>query len=42
MDRRAYEIDTLLYIENMTRSGPFYHIVGIRGNSTIEPNKKYF
>ncbi|RDD52326.1 hypothetical protein BA065_02340 [Nanoarchaeota archaeon NZ13-N] len=36
-----YEIDTLLYIENMTRSGPFYHIVGIRGNTTIKPNKKY-
>jgi len=36
-----YKMDTLLYIENMTRSGPFYHIVGIRENSTIEPKKKY-
>ncbi|RIB35424.1 MAG: hypothetical protein BXU00_01500 [Candidatus Nanoclepta minutus] len=37
----SYKMDNLLYIENMTRSGPFYHIVGIRGNATIEPNKKY-
>ncbi|RKY30699.1 MAG: hypothetical protein DRP67_04015 [Candidatus Omnitrophota bacterium] len=34
---------TLLRIKNMTRSGPFYHIVGIKGGNydVIKPRVKY-
>ncbi|MCD6568852.1 hypothetical protein J7K70_01750 [bacterium] len=35
--------NTLLHTENMSRSGPFYHIVGIKGGnwSDIKPKVKY-
>jgi len=35
--------NTILQIENMTRSGPFYHIVGIKGEdyTVIKPKTKY-
>ena len=35
--------NTILQIENMTRSGPFYHIVGIKGEdyTAIKPKTKY-
>ncbi|MCD6550294.1 hypothetical protein J7K24_01995 [bacterium] len=35
--------NTILQIENMTKSGPFYHIVGIKGEdyTVIKPKTKY-
>lgn len=35
--------NSILYIEDMTRSGPWYHIVGIKGDeySVIKPKNKY-
>lgn len=35
--------DSILYIENMSKSGPWYHLVGIRGNNynVIQPDTKY-
>jgi len=35
--------NTILQIEDMTRSGPFYHIVGIKGGdyAVIKPKTKY-
>jgi len=35
--------NTILQIENITRSGPFYHVVGIKGGNytVIKPKTKY-
>jgi len=35
--------NSILYVENMSMSGPWYHLVGIRGNnySVIQPDTKY-
>ena len=35
--------NSILYVENMTRSGPWYHICGIKGDdyTVIQPNEKY-
>lgn len=35
--------NSILYIEQMSRSGPWYHITGIKGNnlSIIQPNTNY-
>lgn len=35
--------NSILYVENMSESGPWYHIVGIKGNNytVIQPDTKY-
>jgi|LGOV01.1.fsa_nt_gb hypothetical protein len=35
--------NSILYVENISESGPWYHLVGIRGNnySVIQPDTKY-
>ncbi len=35
--------NSILYLEDMTRSGPWYHLVGIRGDdyTVLQPNGKY-
>ncbi len=40
---RTYRPGDLLELEDLTRSGPFYHVVGIRGGDLggLKPGKKY-
>jgi len=40
---QPYTYGSLLEVDNMTRSGPFYHIAGITNNdfSLLKPGKKY-
>lgn len=37
------ETNSILYVEQMSRSGPWYHVAGIEGGeyNVIEPDKKY-